>query len=261
MKHPYHLVNPSPWPIFISLAALTTTFGSVMYFHGHLGGGSMLAFGVVSITYAFGVWWRDVIREASFEGKHTSAVQQGLRYGVLLFILSEVLFFFAFFWAFFHSSLSPAIEIGGIWPPRGITVINPWEVPFVNTIILLTSGASITWSHHALLYGNRTQALIGLGVSIALACVFTAFQAMEYIEAPFTLSDSVYGSIFYMTTGFHGLHVIIGTIFLMVSYVRIYVYHLHKSHHFGFEAAAWYWHFVDVVWLLLFVAIYWWGGL
>lgn len=261
-KHGFHLVDPSPWPIFASLASLTTTFGSVMYFHGHQGGGSLLTFGLLSLTYAFAIWWRDVVREACFQGSHTTMVQQGLRYGILLFIASEVMFFFAFFWAFFHSSLSPSILIGAVWPPKGIQAINPWEVPFVNTIILLTSGASITWAHHALLSGGtKRQLLIGLGITIALAVVFTAFQALEYIEAPFTLSDSVYGSTFYMATGFHGLHVIIGTVFLLVCYVRAESHHFSQSHHFGFEAGCWYWHFVDVVWLFLFVSIYWWGGL
>jgi len=277
-KHPYHLVHPSPWPIFASLAALTTTFGSVMYFHGHHGGGSLTTFGIACLVYAFAIWWRDVVREASFQGDHTTAVEQGLRYGVVLFIVSEFMFFFAFFWAFFHSSLSPAIEIGGVWPPKGIQVINPWEVPFINTLILLTSGASITWAHHALLTSDsalqlhhagektgschaRTQVIYGLVVTILLALVFTALQAMEYVEAGFTLSDSVYGSTFYMATGFHGLHVIIGTIFLIVCLARAYAHHFSKSHHFGFEAAAWYWHFVDVVWLFLFVSVYWWGGI
>jgi len=317
-KHGFHLVDPSPWPIFASLASLTTTFGSVLYFHGYQGGGSLLTFGLLSLTYAFAIWWRDVVREATFEGNHTSLVQQGLRYGILLFILSEVLFFFAFFWAFFHASLSPAIEIGGVWPPKGIQAISPWEVPFVNTLLLLTSGASITWAHHALLGGGgnetvartpshpfsaptlkgspekgkegegtatrsnsveqgssdgdsfeelqlsrqtRRSLLFSLSMTIFLAFVFTALQALEYIEAPFTISDSVYGSTFYMATGFHGFHVILGTIFLIVCLLRANSQHFTQQHHFGFEAGCWYWHFVDVVWLFLFVSIYWWGGL
>jgi len=165
-----------------------------------------------------------------------------------------------FFGPFFHSSLSPAIELGAVWPPKGIQVLNPWEVPFLNTIILLSSGAAVTWAHHAILAGYRQQALYGMAVTIVLAAIFTGFQALEYVEAPFTISDSVYGSTFFIATGFHGFHVFVGTVFLSVCLVRLSRFHFSKAHHFGFEAAAWYWHFVDVVWLFLFVAIYWWGG-
>lgn len=263
-KHPFHLVDPSPWPVFASLAALTTMMGSVMYFHGHTWSNAVLICGIFSLAYAFFVWWRDVVREASFQGNHTTAVQLGLRYGVLLFIFSEVMFFFSFFWAFFHASLAPSIEIGAVWPPKGIEVLNPWEVPFINTIILLSSGAAVTWAHHAIAkagVGKSAEVSTGLGITIGLALVFTGLQAMEYVEAPFSISDSVYGSTFYMATGFHGLHVIIGTIFLAVCFFRAMYGHFGPRHHFGFEAAAWYWHFVDVVWLFLFVSIYWWGGL
>jgi len=161
---------------------------------------------------------------------------------------------------FFHASLTPTIDIGAIWPPKGIDVLNPWEVPFLNTVILLSSGASVTWAHHAIVAGYRTQAIYGLCITIALASVFTGLQALEYMEAPFTISDSIYGSTFYLATGFHGFHVFIGTVFLTVCLVRLMNFHFTKTHHFGFEAAAWYWHFVDVVWLFLFVSIYWWGS-
>jgi cytochrome c oxidase subunit 3 len=179
---------------------------------------------------------------------------------MILFIVSEVMFFFAFFWAFFHSSLAPSIEIGSMWPPKGISVLNPWDIPFLNTIILLSSGASVTWAHHAILAGQRMQGVYSLVVTILLASVFTSLQVMEYMEAPFTISDGIYGSTFYMATGFHGFHVFVGTLFLGVCLVRLYKHHFTQNHHFGFEAAAWYWHFVDVVWLFLFVSIYWWGG-
>ena len=206
------------------------------------------------------VWWRDVIRESTFQGHHTTPVQLGLRYGMILFIASEVMFFLAFFWAFFHSSLAPTVELGAVWPPKGITVLDPWEIPFLNTIILLTSGAAVTWAHHAILAGYRKEGITGLGITILLAVIFTGFQAFEYIEAPFTISDGVYGSTFYLSTGFHGLHVIIGTIFLFICLLRLQKGHFTKLHHFGFEAAAWYWHMVDVIWLFLFVSIYYWGG-
>jgi len=174
--------------------------------------------------------------------------------------VSEVRFFFAFFWAFFWAALSPTPEIGTVWPPKGIEVLSAWEVPFLNTRILLSSGASVTWAHHARVAGRRDQAIQALIVTVGLAVVFTALQAFEYSSATFTISDSVYGATFYRATGFHGLHVIIGTTFLTVSLIRLIRYHYTTQHHFGFEAAAWYWHFVDVVWLFLFVSIYWWGG-
>jgi len=259
-KHPFHLVDPSPWPLFAALSAFSTTTGGVMYMHGYIGGGTLLSLGLCMIMYSMFVWWRDVVREATYEGHHTGFVQLGLRYGMILFIVSEVMFFFAFFWAFFHASLTPTIDIGAIWPPKGIDVLNPWEVPFLNTVILLSSGASVTWAHHAIVAGYRTQAIYGLCITIALASVFTGLQALEYMEAPFTISDSIYGSTFYLATGFHGFHVFIGTVFLTVCLVRLMNFHFTKTHHFGFEAAAWYWHFVDVVWLFLFVSIYWWGG-
>jgi cytochrome c oxidase subunit 3 len=259
-RHPFHLVDPSPWPLFASLSAFTSTIGGVMYMHGYIGGGNLLSLGLIMICYSMFVWWRDVVREGTYEGHHTSFVQLGLRYGMILFIVSELMFFVAFFWAFFHASLSPTVEIGAVWPPKGIEVLNPWEVPFLNTVILLSSGAAVTWAHHAIVAGARNQAIYGLILTVILAILFTGLQALEYIEAPFTISDGVYGSTFYLATGFHGFHVFIGTVFLSVCLLRLTKFHFTKSHHFGFEAAAWYWHFVDVVWLFLFVAIYWWGG-
>jgi cytochrome c oxidase subunit 3 len=259
-KHPYHLVDPSPWPLVASLGALVTTVGGVMYMHGYGGGNVALSFGLLLILYVMFLWWRDVVRESTFQGHHTAAVESGLRYGMLLFIVSEIMFFVAFFWGFFHSSLAPTVELGGVWPPKGISVLDPWDVPFLNTLILLSSGASVTWAHHALLAGERNQGVVALALTIALAAFFTALQGFEYMEAPFTIADGIYGSTFYLATGFHGFHVIIGTLFLTVCLYRLYQYHFTKRHHFGFEAAAWYWHMVDVVWLFLFVSIYYWGG-
>ena len=259
-KHPFHLVDPSPWPIFGSLGALASTIGGVMYMHSFVGGGLLCSLGLTMLLYTMFVWWRDVIRESTYEGHHTSVVQLGLRYGMILFIVSEIMFFFAFFWAFFHSSLSPTIDIGAVWPPKGIDVLDPWGIPFLNTLILLSSGAAVTWAHHAILAGLKKQAVYGLLATVLLALVFSGFQGMEYVEAPFTISDGIYGSTFFLATGFHGFHVIIGTIFLAICCIRQYMGHFTQKHHFGFEAAAWYWHFVDVVWLFLFVSIYWWGG-
>ncbi|ESQ50966.1 hypothetical protein EUTSA_v10023004mg [Eutrema salsugineum] len=239
-RHSYHLVDPSPWPISGSLGALATTVGGVMYMHPFQGGARLLSLGLIFLLYTMFVWWRDVLRESTLEGHHTKVVQLGPRYGSILFIVSE---------------------IGGIWPPKGIGVLDPWEIPFLNTPILPSSGAAVTWAHHAILAGKEKRDVYALVATVLLALVFTGFQGMEYYQAPFTISDSIYGSTFFLATGFHGFHVIIGTLFLIICGIRQYLGHLTKEHHVGFEAAAWYWHFVDVVWLFLFVSIYWWGGI
>jgi len=259
-KHPFHLVDPSPWPLVSAVACLVTAIGAAMFMHSFQYGNNILVLGLLMVIASMTVWWRDVIREATFNGHHTKTVQIGLRFGMILFILSEVVFFFAFFWAFFHASLSPAVEIGSVWPPTGINPFNPWGVPLLNTLILLLSGATVTWAHHEIIVGRKEPAKLALFLTVALAITFTAFQIYEYIEATFTISDGVYGSTFFMATGFHGFHVIIGTIFLTVCFFRLGKNHFTKRHHFGFEAAAWYWHFVDVVWLFLFVSVYWWGN-
>ncbi len=258
--HAFHIVDPSPWPIIAAFSALALTFGGALFMHGFVGGAFLWRFGFLMILFMMFVWWRDIIREGTFEGQHTSKVQTGLRIGVLLFILSEVMFFFAFFWSFFHSSFNPSYAIGGVWPPAFLEVLNPWSIPLLNTLLLLSSGASVTWAHHSIVFGSKQQAIFSLYITLLLAILFTALQAFEYATSSFTISDSVYGSTFYMATGFHGFHVFIGTCFLFVCLLRIYANHFTKEHHFGFEAAAWYWHFVDVVWLFLFVTIYWWGS-
>jgi len=259
-KHPFHLVDPSPWPLVAAFGALLTTFGGVLYMHGYVGGDGLAATGFGLVLYTMAVWWRDVVREATYQGHHTSTVQAGLKSGMLLFIVSEIMFFLAFFWAFFHASLAPTIEIGAVWPPKGIAVLSPWEIPLLNTCLLLTSGATVTWAHHAILAGRKAQGLGGLALTVVLALVFTGFQVVEYLEAPFTIADGIYGSTFFLATGFHGFHVLVGTLFLAVCAGRLAADHFSTHQHVGFEAAAWYWHFVDVVWLFLFVAIYWWGG-
>jgi len=259
-RHAFHLVDPSIMPILTSISSLFLVLGGTMYFHGYLGGFETLCFGFTSLLTCMFLWWRDVIREGTLEGQHTNIVQLGLRYGMLLFIASEVMFFFAFFWSFFAASLAPTIEIGNIWPPKGIDVFNPFEVPLLNTMILLCSGATITYSHHAITAGNKLEAVWGLILTIVLAIIFTGFQAFEYTSANFNITDGIYGSTFYMATGFHGLHVFIGTIVLIVCLIRLYLNHYTVEHHFGFEAGAFYWHFVDVVWLFLYIAVYFWGG-
>nr|YP_009445926.1 cytochrome c oxidase subunit 3 [Eucheuma denticulatum]ATX68868.1 cytochrome c oxidase subunit 3 [Eucheuma denticulatum] len=259
-RHPFHLVDPSPWPFVASLSAFSCACTGVMYMHAYSKGSFLFFFSFIFLLVSMYVWWRDVIRESTFEGHHTGIVQQGLRFGVILFIVSEILFFFAFFWAFFHSSLAPTVEIGSIWPPKGINVLNPWEIPFLNTLILLLSGCTVTWSHHAIVSNLRSQAILSLFITIILAGIFTTLQAYEYNMADFRLSDGIYGSTFYMATGFHGFHVLVGTMSLCVCFFRLIQYQLTQQHHFGFESSAWYWHFVDVVWLFLFVSIYWWGS-
>jgi len=259
-RHLFHLVNPSPWPLVTSLGSLGLTIGAVGYFHSFINGGLNSFYGFLIVAITASIWWRDVIRESLFEGFHTTPVQQGMKLGMLLFILSEVMFFSSFFWAFFHASLAASIELGGIWPPKFINALDPWGVPLLNTVVLVFSGASITWSHHALLLNFRDQVDFSFRVTILWAVLFTLLQLCEYVEATFSISDSVYGSTFFMATGFHGFHVIVGTIFIFVSYIRFINYHFSSSHHIGFESSAWYWHFVDVVWLFLFISIYWWGN-
>lgn len=258
--HPFHLVTTSPWPFFTAWSAFSVAVGATLFMHNFYGGNFFLFYSLIILFAGMGFWWRDVIREATFEGVHTLSVQHGLRFGFILFIVSEVMFFFAFFWAFFHSSLSPTVELGCIWPPVGIYPFNPWGVPLLNTYILLLSGATITATHHHLVAGEGKLSRGYLIYTLFLAFLFTTVQVSEYLESSFSINDGVYGSTFFMATGFHGFHVIVGTIFLTVCYFRFLNHHFTKTHHIGFEAAAWYWHFVDVVWLFLFVSIYWWGG-
>lgn len=260
-KHKFHLVDPSPWPLLASLGAFMLTTGGVLYMHKVLGGWELFINGLLVILFVMYVWWRDVVREATYEEQHSFVVQRGLRLGMVLFIASEIMFFFAFFWAFFHSSLAPAFNIGGVWPPKAIISMNTYTIPLTNTFILLSSGATVTWAHHAIILSAKRQTIIGLLYTLILAILFTYFQGLEYVSAPFNISDGIYGSCFYMATGFHGFHVFIGTVALFISFVRIVLNHFTNTHHFGFESSIWYWHFVDVVWLFLFINIYWWGNL
>jgi cytochrome c oxidase subunit 3 len=259
--HQFHLVDPSPWPLLSSLGGFMLTTGLVSYMHKFIGGWSLLMTGFIVIFFVMYVWWRDIVREATYEEHHTFVVQRGLRLGMILFIASEVMFFFAFFWAFFHSSLAPVFNIGGVWPPKAIVTMNTYTIPLTNTFILLSSGATVTWAHHAIILNAKRHTIISLIYTIVLAALFTYFQGLEYVSAPYNISDGIYGSCFYMATGFHGFHVFVGTIALIVSFIRIVLNHSTNTHHFGFESAIWYWHFVDVVWLFLFINIYWWGNL
>ena len=276
--HDYHLVDPSPWPIIGSIGALIMAIGGVAWMR-YINNGEFPLFGVnlanpwlffvgfAIVLYTMYAWWSDTIKEAH-QGDHTRVVSLHLRYGMIMFIASEVMFFVAWFWAFFDASLFPneAAQVaraeftGGQWPPQGVEVLDPWHLPLYNTIILLLSGTTVTWAHHALLHNDRKGLVWGLVLTVVLGVLFSCVQAYEYAEAPFQFSQSIYGATFFMATGFHGFHVLIGTIFLLVCLFRAMAGHFTPQQHFGFEAAAWYWHFVDVVWLFLFACVYVWAS-
>lgn len=261
-KHPYHLVDPSPWPLLMSFSAGALVLGIILWAHN----GSHVVFwaGLVGVLAIMFLWFRDILKESRTPGLHTPVVRLGLRYGMTLFIASEVMFFVAFFWAYFHFALYPEHVSGAaqaIWPPQGIKTFDPWDLPFLNTMILLLSGTTVTWAHAALLRNDRKQLVQALAITVALGILFTALQAKEYSIAPFPFSGGgVYPSVFFLATGFHGFHVLVGTTFLAVCLFRAMKGHFTPERHFGFEAAAWYWHFVDVVWLFLFICIYWLGA-
>ncbi|WP_274425068.1 cytochrome c oxidase subunit 3 [Chelativorans sp. YIM 93263] len=279
-KHDYHIIDPSPWPFLGSVGALIMALGAIAWMKAAQGtsfelfGVDLAAarywvflVGLLVILYTMFAWWSDTIKEGQ-EGHHTQVVSLHLRYGMIMFIASELMFFVAWFWAFFDASLFPgdATQVsraeftGGEWPPQGVEVLDPFHLPLYNTIILLLSGTTVTWAHHALLENDRRGLITGLALTVVLGILFSFVQAYEYMEAPFAFRDSIYGATFFMATGFHGFHVIIGTIFLAVCLFRAIAGHFTPERHFGFEAAAWYWHFVDVVWLFLFAFVYVWAS-
>ena len=271
-NHDYHLVDPSPWPLVGSIAAFVSAVGAVMWMKGMTmfglkAGPYLFGAGMIGILYVMAAWWADVVKEAE-SGFHTRVVQMHHRYGMILFIASEIMFFVAWFWAFFDASLfaneaqqySRVEFTGGVWPPKGTEVFDPWHLPLLNTLILLTSGTTVTWAHHALLHGDRDGLKKGLWLTVLLGALFSVVQVYEYMHASFGFKGSIYGATFFMATGFHGFHVLVGTIFLLVCLMRANAGHFTQKQHLGFEFAAWYWHFVDVVWLFLFAAIYVWGG-
>nr|YP_010586425.1 cytochrome c oxidase subunit III [Oecetis caucula]UZZ44213.1 cytochrome c oxidase subunit III [Oecetis caucula] len=257
-NHPYHLVDYSPWPLLSSFSVMLLMTSLINWFHNF--DAKMFIISIPLILACSYQWWRDIIRESSYQGLHSQEVITNMKWGMILFIVSEIFFFISFFWSFFHSYLSPTVELGMMWPPKSIIPFNPFQIPLLNTIILLTSGIAVTWSHHSMIQNNFTQSVNSLLLCILLGGYFTALQALEYYQAFFSISDSVFSSVFYMATGFHGLHVIIGTLFLIVSLLRMTSNNFSSYHHFGFEAAAWYWHFVDIVWLFLYTLVYWWSN-
>ncbi|HET9459675.1 MAG TPA: cytochrome c oxidase subunit 3 [Sphingomicrobium sp.] len=260
-NHQYHILPPSIWPLIGSFAALAMAAGGIMWMHDQPSGGWIFFAGLIAVLFVMFSWWVDVIKEAH-AGDHTPIVQLHLRYGMILFIASEVMFFVAWFWAYFNAALFPSVveSVGGNWPPEGMEVLDPFGYPLLNTLILLCSGTTVTWAHHALIHGDREGLKKGLLATIALGLLFSFIQGYEYYHAPFAFKGDIYGATFFMATGFHGFHVLVGTIFLMICYLRAKRGDFTPKAHFGFEAAAWYWHFVDVVWLFLFVSIYVWGG-
>jgi cytochrome c oxidase subunit 3 len=265
-NHDYHLVNPSPWPFVGSVSAFVMALGAILWFHEILPPW-LLIVGAIGVLYTMYAWWSDVIKEGK-AGDHTPVVQMHHRYGMILFIASEVMFFVAWFWAYFDGFFNQEAPeqyariaaMGTTWPPTGVELFSPWHLPLFNTLILLTSGTAVTWAHHALLHKDKRGLVWGLVVTIALGALFTFVQATEYSEAGFQFSGNLYGATFFMATGFHGFHVLVGTIFLIVCLIRALRDSFTVEHHLGFEFAAWYWHFVDVVWLFLFSSIYVWGA-
>jgi len=257
-KHPFHLVTPSPWPLAASLSSLFLVCGLVFSWSAR--GALLLLLSLTLLTTILYLWWSSVITESTSLGCHTLRVQSGLRLGIFLFIVSEVFFFVCFFWAYLHCSLSPAVEIGSSWPPSGLVSLRPFHLPLLSTVVLLTSGATITWSHSALTSGYTSSCFYSLFLTVGLGLFFTLLQGLEYFECSFCISDSSYGSCFYLATGFHGLHVIFGILFLATSLFRLHNFHYTPTRHLGFVFACWYWHFVDVIWILLYLIIYVWGS-
>nr|YP_002836212.1 cytochrome oxidase subunit 3 [Nakaseomyces bacillisporus]CAX36942.1 cytochrome oxidase subunit 3 [Nakaseomyces bacillisporus] len=258
-QFPFHMVQPSPWPIVVSFALMSLMLSLALAMHGYIGSMNPTYLSLVVVIFSSVFWFRDVIAEATYLGDHTIAVRKGINMGFLLFVLSEILIFAGLFWAYFHSAMSPDVTLGGTWPPVGITPVQPTELPLLNTIILLSSGATMTYAHHALIAGSRNNALKGLYVTTLLIVIFVLCQYIEYTNATFTITDGVYGTVFYAGTGLHFLHMVMLAIMFMVCTWRVQNYHSTSSHHVGFETTIIYGHVLDVIWLFLFIAFYWWG--
>nr|AHX97869.1 cytochrome c oxidase subunit III [Proterops sp. QL-2014] len=254
-NHPFHLVTISPWPLICSMNLMFMFTSILMFFNEN--NNKMILFNFLLISITMMQWWRDIIRESTLQGMHNIKVINGLYNGMILFIISEVMFFISFFWMYFHMFLSPSMEIGMLWSPKLIVMFNPYNIPLLNTLILLSSGITITLSHNFLMNNNKYLSMKMLYYTTLLAVIFSLLQYLEYKESFFSISDSIYGASFFMMTGFHGIHVIIGTIFIRIMYFRLNYNHFSYYHHIGFEMAAWYWHFVDIVWLFLYIFIYW----
>nr|AHA52540.1 cytochrome c oxidase subunit III [Ichneutes sp. QL-2013] len=252
---PFHLVSESPWPLFGSLGLMNLMMGSLKFINeSQL---DLLICGNMMLIMVVCQWWRDVIRESTFQGLHLIKVKEGLSLGMLLFILFELMFFVSFFWGYFHLFLSPNIDLGMNFPPKNLLSFNPYNIPLMNTLILLFSGITITWGHFLIYLKNYNLSVKMVLMTLVLGMLFSFLQYLEYKESFFSISDSSYGSIFFLMTGFHGIHVIIGSLFICLTLMRLKSAHFSSYHHFSFEASSWYWHFVDVVWLFLYIFVYW----
>jgi cytochrome c oxidase subunit 3 len=258
--HAFHELVHSNWPIFTSISLLNLVLSAILYLHIFYIAKYLLYISIILVLLFMFYWFKDITIEGTFLGNHTLIVQRGIFLGINLFIISEFLFFLSIFWAFFHSALSPNIELGLLWPPIGVLSIDPFELPLLNTVALLSSGFTLTLSHFSLLKGFRLGALVGLIFTLILSILFTYLQGVEYTVSSFTFTDGIFGSCFYMGTGFHGIHVLIGTLFLFVGFIRCLFYHFTLNHHLGFESSIYYWHFVDIVWIFLYISMYFWGS-
>nr|YP_010554956.1 cytochrome c oxidase subunit 3 [Amoeboaphelidium protococcarum]UYP50888.1 cytochrome c oxidase subunit 3 [Amoeboaphelidium protococcarum]UYP50910.1 cytochrome c oxidase subunit 3 [Amoeboaphelidium protococcarum] len=250
MRHPYHLLDLSPWPLLISFNLLSLLIGLLGYLNGYISSLNLVLYSLIMVIIIFTNWLYDVMSESLYLGFHLNEVSRGLALGFLLFILTEIMLFFSFFWSYFHSALNPTYLI---WPPIGIDLINPWSIPLLNTFLLLYSGISATWAHHSLINNNRKESLLGLGIGIVLGVIFFILQLFEYFNSTYDITDSVYSSAFYLTTGAHGLHVVVGVLMLFFTWIRIYFFH---SPSLLFDLSLLYYHFVDIVWIALFILIY-----
>ncbi len=259
-RHQFHLVDFSSWPFIASFGATNFVICMVLFMQHAKNSGYLFFLSLFFLIVCMFGWWRDVIREGSYLGDHTEVVQVGLKMGFILFMLSELMVFFGLFWSFGHYSLSASIELGGVWPPVNVVPLSAYGIPLYNTLILLWSGFALTASHISIRMALKEETLLFLGLTVVLGLLFVSLQAYEYLTAPFNISDSVFGSIFYGLTGLHGLHVMVGVIFLSVCYYRIYAGQINQAQHLGFDFAVWYWHFVDVVWIFVFFYVYIWGG-
>lgn len=258
INQPYFLLNLRPWPILISFNSFNIIISNIIIINFKINYFSIT--NLIIILLIATLWWRDIIRERTFQGNHNFYIINLIKLRIILFIISEIFLFVSFFWNFLHNSLAPSIELGLNWPPKNIQFFNPLLIPILNTIILLASRFTITLSHFYLINNNKTKTLIFLNLTIILSIYFLFLQIIEYNEATFTFSDSIFGSSFYIATGFHGLHVIIGTLFLSLNLLRIIKLHFSFIHHIRFELAAWYWHFIDIIWLFLYITFYWWNN-
>ena len=258
--HPFHLVGPSPWPIFTSFSLMNLALSLGLTAQGYISNNIFIFISLITVLYSMTLWFKDIIAESTYLGDHTIAVKRGLNQGFLLFVVSEILIFSSLFWAYLHSALNPTMEIGMSWPPMGIEAISPAELPLLNTIILLASGVTITYAHHALINGNRSNTLYGFIYSTLLIALFVFCQILEYSFAGFTISDGVYGSTFFALTGLHGIHMIMLVIMLVVCTWRVYNYDFTNTSHVGAETTILYLHGLDVIWLFIYIIVYWWGS-